>query len=132
MLTRVPSSLPENIEDTLHRIIGCALEVHEHLGPGYLESIYKKAMQVELSLCGMPFETERCIQVAYKGHVLHGQRIDLIVAGLAVLELKAVSRLEPIHQSQLVSYLSSTGLRAGLLINFNTRWLRDGIKRVVL
>jgi GxxExxY protein len=131
VLTRVPTNLPAEVEDTLFRVIGAAIEVHRHLGPGYLESIYHRALCVELRLRGISFEVERRIEVAYKGEVLHGQKLDLIVESLVVVEVKAVSQLEEIHGSQVVSYLRATGLRAGLLINFNAVVLKAGIRRIV-
>jgi GxxExxY protein len=132
MLTRVPSNLPETTEHIVERIIGCALEVHRELGPGYLEKLYHTAMRIELGLQGLQYRAELPLGISYKGHALHGQRIDLIVESLVVVEVKAVARLEPIHESQVVSYLRSTNARVGLLINFNTRLLRGGLKRVVL
>lgn len=131
MLTRVPTNLPAEVEDTLFRVIGAAIEVHRHLGPGYLESIYHRALCVELRLRGIAFEVERRIDIVYKGESLHGQKLDLIVESLVVVEVKAVSQLEEIHGSQVVSYLRATGLRAGLLINFNATVLKAGIRRIV-
>ena len=131
MLTRVPSNLPAHVEDAIFRVIGAAIEVHRHLGPGYLESIYHRALCVELRLRGIAFEVERRIDVVYKGELLHGQKLDLVVESLVVVEVKAVSQLEEIHGSQVVSYLRATGLRAGLLINFNAVVLKAGIRRIV-
>lgn len=131
MLTRVPTNLPAEVEDTLFRVIGAAIEVHRHLGPGYLESIYHRALCVELRLRGIAFEVERRIDIVYKGESLHGQKLDLIVESLVVVEVKAVSQPEEIHGSQVVSYLRATGLRAGLLINFNATVLKAGIRRIV-
>jgi GxxExxY protein len=131
VLTRVPSNLPVEVEDVMFRVIGAAIEVHRHLGPGYLESIYHRALCVELRLRGISFDVERRIDVVYKGELLHGQKLDLIVESLVVVEVKAVSQLEEIHGSQVVSYLRATGLRAGLLINFNSVVLKAGIRRIV-
>ena len=89
MLTRVPSNLPDQIEDALFRVIGAAIEVHRHLGPGYLESTYHRALCVELRLRGISFEVERRIDVVYKGESLHGQKLDLVVESLVVVEVKA-------------------------------------------
>ena len=100
-------------------------------GPGYLESIYHRALCIELRLRGIAFEVERRIDIVYKGESLHGQKLDLIVESLVVVEVKAVSQLEEIHGSQVVSYLRATGLRAGLLINFNATVLKAGIRRIV-
>jgi GxxExxY protein len=112
-------------------IIGAAIEVHRHLGPGYLESTYHAAMCIELELRGMSFHKERGIDVSYKGRRIHGQELDLVVESAVIVAVKAVSQLEQIHGSQLVSYLRSTGLRAGLLINFNSVVLKAGIRRIV-
>lgn len=132
MLTRVPSNLPADVEAVMFRVIGAAIEVHRHLGPGYLESTYHRALCIELRLRGIPFEFERRIDVVYKGESIQGQKLDLIVDRKIIVEVKAVSQLEEIHGSQLVSYLRSTGMRAGLLINFNVVVLKAGIRRIVL
>lgn len=131
MLTRTTSALPNDLEDLMHKVIGCALEVHRHLGVGFLETIYRTAMCLELADQHVSFEEEKSIDVIYKGRIIQGQRLDLVAEGKLIVELKAVSRLEAIHQSQVVSYLQATGLRAGLLVNFNTPLLRDGLKRIV-
>jgi len=106
--------------------------VHRQLGPGFLESIYSKALCIELDARGLPFEREKPIEVVYRGVPIRGQRIDLIIGGQVVVEVKAVAAIEPIHVAQVVSYLRTTGLRIGLLINFHERLLKDGIRRVVL
>jgi GxxExxY protein len=129
---RLPSPLPEDTERVMTRVIDCAMEVHRGLGPGFLESIYQNAMQVELSKAGLPFDSEKPIEVVYGGVALKGQRVDLVVAGVVVVELKCVTRFETIHESQVVSYLRTMGLRAGLLINFNVTLLHRGLKRIVL
>jgi GxxExxY protein len=131
MLTRVPSTLPQDVEEAMTRVIGAAIEVHRHLGPGYLESTYHRALSVELRLRKIPFHFKPKITVDYKGDQIHGQQIDLIVDSKVVVEIKAVSQLEEIHGNQVVSYLRSTGLRAGLLINFNAVVLKAGIRRIV-
>ena len=132
MLNRVPTNLPPEIEAVMNRAIGAAIEVHRHLGPGFLESIYRRAMCVELKERGMPFKSHQRIQVSYKGLVLKGQQIDLIVDSCVIVEIKAVSQLEEIHGAQLLSYLKATGLRAGLLMNFNKVVLKAGLRRIVL
>ena len=113
-------------------VIGCAIRVHRELGPGFLESIYRKAMQVELEATGLSYESERPVSVKYRDTELTGQRVDLIVERLVVVELKSVVRLEEIHRAQLISYLRTTGWRGGLLINFRVPLLRSGLKRVVV
>lgn len=113
------------------RTIGACIEVHRHLGPGFLESIYHRAVCIELGERGMSFEKEKSVQIVYKSHHLHGQRLDLIVESKVILDVKAVSQLEEIHGSQVVSYLKATGLRAGLLANFNAVVMKAGIRRIV-
>lgn len=119
--------------DALAReVIGAAIEVHRHLGPGYLESVYEEALAVELRLRGVVFERQRPIAVAYKGVSVGEGRIDVLVGEKLIVELKAVDSLAPIHTAQVLSYLKATGLKLGLLINFNVPVLKDGVKRVVL
>jgi GxxExxY protein len=132
MLNRVVSPLPQETEDLLHRIIGCALEVHTRLGPGYVEAVYQKAMCVELRHQGLAFSTEHTVKITYRDEVIHGHRVDLVVEGLVVLELKSVQSFDQIHKAQLVSYLRALNVKVGLLINFNTHHLRGCIRRVVL
>ncbi len=131
MLTHATSRLEPGLEELISRVIGCLIEVHRHLGPGYLESIYKRAVCIELALRDIPFEEERSLSVVYKGQAILGQRLDLLVDRRLILELKAVAHLEPVHASQLVSYLTACDLRAGLLVNFNVGVLKNGLKRVV-
>ena len=121
-------------ENTLsNQIIGAALEVHRQLGPGLLESAYEECLAYELSLREIPFERQKPIPVVYKGIRLDcGFRVDLLVGGLVIVELKAVDLLMPIHQAQVLTYLKLTGCKLGLLINFNVLRLREGIRRVVL
>lgn len=112
--------------------IGCAIAVHRTLGPGFLESSYRKAMCVELELRNLAYEEEYPVRVRYRDVEITGQRIDLIIEGLIIVELKAVTRLDEVHRAQLISYLKSTGLRGGLLINFRVPVLRSGLHRIVL
>jgi GxxExxY protein len=129
---RLPSPLDEATEEVMSRTIGAAIAVHKALGPGFLESIYRSAMRVELKAEGLRFECERTVRLYYRGVELRGQRIDLVVENSIVVELKSVMRLDDIHRSQLVSYLRATRLRGGPLINFRVPALRLGLKRVVL
>jgi GxxExxY protein len=112
--------------------VDCALDVHRVLGPGFRERIYERAFCLELDSRGIPFECERPIEVQYKGWRIPGQKIDLIVANVVLVEIKTVKHLKQIHTSQVVSYLKTTGLRVGLLMNFNGVRLKDGLKRVIL
>jgi GxxExxY protein len=113
-------------------IIGAAIEVHRALGPGLLESAYEQCLAQELSLREIPFERQKPLPVHYKGTQLDcGYRLDFLVAGMVVVEVKAIDALRPIHQAQLLSYLKLGGWNLGLLINFHVPLLREGIKRVV-
>lgn len=131
MLTRVPSTLPPDLDEIMFKAIGAAIEVHRHLGPGFLESIYHSAMGVELGLRGIGFEQKKRVVIAYKEQPLHTQELDLLIESRLIVEVKAVAQLEEIHISQIVSYLKATGLRAGLVINFNQIVLKAGIRRIV-
>lgn len=114
-------------------IIGAAIEVHRYLGPGLLESAYEECLCHELHLRGLSFERQIDLPVSYKGLLLScGYRMDVIVEHQVVLELKAVERLLPIHEAQLLTYLKLSGKAVGLLINFNAPLLTRGIKRLVL
>jgi GxxExxY protein len=123
--------IPQQDEEIAKAVIGAAIEVHRELGPGFLESIYRKALAYELSLRGFTVEQEKEILVPYKDIQISGQRLDVLVVGRVIVELKCVEEFAPIHQAQLISYLKATGLRLGLLINFKTQLLKDGIKRIV-
>lgn len=124
---------PDRVDDELAtEVIGAAIEVHRGLGPGYLESLYEEAMAVELRLRGLPFDRQRPIGVAYKGHSIGEGRLDFLVADRLIVELKAVDMLAPIPRAQVISYLRATRLPLGLLINFNVPLLRDGLKRIIL
>lgn len=120
-------------EDRLsHEVISAAIEVHRHLGPGLLESAYGECLSRELSIRGLRYHRQVPLPVNYKGLKLDcGYRLDIVVGNLVILELKAVSRLEPIHEAQLLTYLKLLNLKLGLLINFNVPMIRNGIKRMV-
>jgi len=113
------------------QVIGAALEVHRHLGPGLLESAYRDCLCRELAINGIKHERERVLPISYKGVIVTGYRADIIVEDLVILELKSVQQLHPVHAAQLLSYLRASGLRLGLLINFNEVVLRNGIVRLV-
>ena len=122
-----------NINQITQATIGAAIEVHRTLGPGLLESSYRNCLCQELTLRGIPFQKELALPLEYKGiHLEVGYRLDILVAGLVVVELKAVEALAPIHEAQLLTYLRLGGWRVGLLINFNSVLLKDGIRRKVL
>jgi len=121
------------INDLSSAIIGAAIEVHRTLGPGLLESAYEQCLAQELSLREIPFKRQKPLPVYYQGTQLDcGYRLDFLVAGIVVVEVKAIDALLPIHQAQLLSYLKLGGWKLGLLINFHVPLLREGIKRLVL
>ena len=132
MKLNIVSNLTEEHEELIQRVIGVAIEVHRHLGPGFLESIYERALYHELQLQGIPFEKQVDILVPYKDISIPGQRLDLIIDKFLILELKTVEEIKPIHEAQLLSYLKSTGLKVGLIINFKVKQLKSGIRRIVL
>ncbi|MCQ2305487.1 MAG: GxxExxY protein [Bacteroidales bacterium] len=116
--------------DETYKIIGAAMEVHRHLGPGFLESVYQEAMEMELAIQGIPFRSQQKIQVQYKGKNLqHFYIADFICYDKIVVELKAVSDILPIHSAQVLNYLVATGLKVGLLLNFNEESLYQ--KRII-
>ena len=122
--------MDENI--LTEEIIGGAIDVHRTLGPGLLESVYEECLAIELKLRGLDFQRQQPVAIVYRGHrVAADLRIDLLVGDKVVVELKAVERLLPVHEAQLLTYLRLTQKRVGLLINFNVPVLKDGVKRMV-
>ena len=120
------------INELTNDIIGAAIEVHRALGPGLLESAYEECLGRELELRHIPFERQHPLQVDYKGlHLDCGYRLDLLVGGAVVVELKVVETVLPVHKAQMLTYLKLGGWKAGLLLNFNAAVLRDGIVRIV-
>lgn len=116
-----------------NKVIGCAIEVHRNLGPGLLESTYEQCLAHELKIEGMPFKLQYPLPVEYKGIKLDcGYRIDLLVDNSLIVELKSVDNVLPIHQAQLLTYMKLSGIKIGLLMNFNVKYMKNGIKRMVL
>ncbi len=114
------------------RVIGCAIEVHRHLGPGLLESAYEDCLCFELGAAGLVFRRQVQLPVIYKGMPLAAAyRLDLLIADRLVVEVKSVERILAVHEAQLLTYLRLSGHRAGLLLNFNHAVLKEGIRRVV-
>ncbi len=114
-------------------VIGAAIEVHRELGPGLLESTYQACLARELALQNVSFEQQRALPVIYKGVAIDcGYRIDFLIEGKVIVELKAVEALHDVHDAQLLTYLKLTGCKVGLLINFNVAVLKNGIRRRVL
>ncbi|HUT69104.1 MAG TPA: GxxExxY protein [Desulfatiglandales bacterium] len=121
-----------DINELSSKIIGAAIEVHKKLGPGLLESVYEECICYELSLRGISFERQKPLPVVYKGKKLDcGYRLDIVVENAIILELKSCEKIEPIHRAQLLTYLKLSDLNLGLLLNFNTPVMRDGIVRIV-
>jgi GxxExxY protein len=111
-------------------VIGAAIEVHRELGAGLLEVMYENALAIELRRRGIPFERQVPLAVYYKGEEMGNTRLDFIIAGCVVVELKAVESLAPVHKAQMICYLKVTKHKLGILINFNVPVLKDGIRRV--
>jgi GxxExxY protein len=124
--------MSRDINEITHAVIGAAIEGHRQLGPGLLESAYLECLSRELVLRGIPFEREKPLPLEYKGvHLECGYRLDLLVAGCVVVEVKSVEALAPVHDAQLLTYLRLGGWRVGLLINFNVAALKSGIHRKI-
>jgi len=125
--------MPLHEEDLTEVIIGAAIEVHRHLGPGLLESAYRRCLVHELRLRDVSVASEVSLDLEYKGLLVPASyRLDLLVADRVIVEVKAVDRTTPIHEAQLLTYLRLAGRKAGLLLNFKVKLLKDGITRRVL
>jgi GxxExxY protein len=122
----------EGLNHLTEKIIGCAIEVHRVLGPGLLESTYEEALCIELTSCRIKHRRQAAIPMSYKGRPLGEYRLDLIVEDAVIVEIKSVERFDPVFQAQVLTYLRATGRKVGLLINFNSKLLRDGVKRIIL
>lgn len=122
-----------NIEEVFKRILDCSFQVHTTLGPGLLESAYEECLFYELSQIGLKVEKQKALPLVYKEVKLEaGYRIDLIIENSIIIEIKAVDSLSDIHLAQILTYLKLSNCKLGLLVNFNVRHLKDGIKRVIL
>ena len=131
-MLQIQSKLDASLEDLVYRTIGCCIAVHRELGPGLLETIYQRAVAIELNAAGIPFERERPFPVTYRGKRLYLHRVDLVVSGQILLELKAVDRVHPVHRAQAISSLRVSKLPVALLVNFNVAVLPQGLSRIVL
>ncbi|HCE45900.1 MAG TPA: GxxExxY protein [Lentisphaeria bacterium] len=119
-------------DDLSKKVIGCAIEVHRNLGPGLLESTYEQCLAHELSVNGIGFKLQHPLPVFYKDTYLDcGYRVDLLIEDELIIELKSVEELKAIHEAQLLTYMKLAMIKKGLLINFNSMMLKDGIKRFV-
>mgnify|MGYP001265831192 FL=1 len=120
-------------DELSNRVISCAIEVHCILGPGLLESAYEQCLAFELEKADIPFQAQKQLPVVYKTFRLDcGYRMDIVVDNTLLLELKSVEMLLPVHEAQLLTYLKLSGIRTGLLLNFNVAVLKKGIKRFIL
>jgi GxxExxY protein len=122
----------DDINQITEKIIGCAIEVHRTLGPGLLEATYEEALCIEFTDVGMKFQRQMPFPIMYKGRNLGQYRLDLLVDEQVIVEIKSVERFDSVFEAQVLTYLRVTGKRIGLLINFNSRLLRDGVKRFAL
>lgn len=124
--------MQKEISEITKEIIGSAITVHKELGPGLLESAYEACLAYELVGRGLSVERQKGLPVVYRGtQIVCGYRLDLLVDRQVVVELKAIERVDPIHEAQILSYLKLSGYKIGLLINFNVKYLRHGIRRFV-
>lgn len=122
----------EKLNELTGQIIGAAIEVHRCLGPGLLESADEACLAFELEALGLAVERQKALPLVYKGlHLDHGYRLDLLVEQQVIVELKVVDQIAPVHEAQVLSYLRFSGCKVGLLLNFNVKLLRDGIRRFI-
>lgn len=129
----LPIRKPVVQDDPLtRRIIACAIEVHKQLGPGLLEKLYQEAMVIEMELSDLKVSKNVKVPMEYKGKSIGEYFIDILVDDTVILELKSVERHNPVFEAQILSYMKLTGKKVGLLINFNSKMVKDGIKRFVL
>jgi len=120
----------DELDQLAYEVIGAALAVHKALGPGHAESVYVNALRVELEARRIPFEHEKSYQVYYRGTPVGAGRLDLLVAGKLIVEVKAAEELHSLFTSQVIAYLKANNLRLGLLINFNCVLLKNGVRRI--
>jgi GxxExxY protein len=126
------SDFNDDLEDLVHRVIGCCIAVHRELGPGLVEAAYARAVRSELTASNISFEFEKRYPILYRGTRIYVHHLDLVVNQQLVVELKCVDSLHPVHHAQLRSCLKVSKLRLGLLVNFNVAMLKQGIVRIVL
>ncbi len=130
MFEETPES--QKINRITEKIIGCSIEVHRNLGPGLLESAYEKCLCYELTQAGFEYKQQLPLPVIYKGINLEcGYRMDVVVEDLVIVEIKAIERILPVHEAQLLSYLKLYNKKVGLLMNFHVPMLKSGLKRIV-
>ena len=122
----------DDLNQITERIIGCAIEVHRNLGPGLLENTYEEALCIELADAGLKHQRQVTFPILYKGRTLREYRLDLLVEDAVIVEIKSVERFNPVFEAQVLTYPKATDKKIGLLLNFNSRLLRDGVKRFIL
>ena len=123
--------LGEQLEQLAYRVIGAAIEVHRLLGPGFLESVYQESLEVEFRMRGIACHSKKPVAITYKGYPVGEGQLDFLVGDILIVELKAVEKLAPIHEAQVISYLKMTKNTLGLPININVPILKEGIKRII-
>jgi len=126
----IPPNMPENT--VTEHIIKCAIAVHRELGPGLLEQVYEKALEIECNSEGLQVQRQLKVPVLYRGQTIGEYKPDMLVNDLVIVEIKSVERFDPVFEAQVLTYLRITNKRVGLLINFNSRLVKDGIKRFIL
>ena len=124
------ADMPENA--ITERIIKCAIEVHRQLGPGLLESVYEEALDIECKFNSLKVLRQFIVPVLYRGKTIGEYKPDMLINDLVIVEIKSVERFDPVFEAQVLTYLKMTGKRVGLLINFNSRLVKDGIRRFIL
>jgi GxxExxY protein len=126
-----PVSEPDpELDELVRRFIGVCIEVHKHTGAGLDEATYEGALAIELELQRIPFSRQAIVEIGYKGRKIGERRLDFIIAGRLVVEIKAVEQLTPLHSAQLLTYLRATNKKLGVLANFNVPLMGDGLKRI--
>ncbi len=122
----------QEVDRLAYEVIGAAIEVHRMLGAGFLESVYHQSLKLEFQMRGIAYKSKHPVAVTYKGHQVGEGELDFLVGDILIVELKAVEKLSPIHEAQVISYLKMTNQPLALLINFNVPILKEGIKRIIL
>ena len=130
-MNREPFEPSPYLNELSHNVVGAAIEVHRHLGPGFLEIAYERAMRLELTARGIGYTTQREIPIIYRDEQVATARLDLLIENELVVEIKSLESIHAIHAKQLLSYLRAGGFQLGLILNFNVPVLRDGVKRLV-
>jgi GxxExxY protein len=131
-MLRITSPFPESTERLAAEVVDAAIEVHRRLGAGLLEATYVDALTIEFDFRGLSFEREREVLIRYRDRPLRTHRLDLVVGGEILVEVKSVERLIPVHHAQVIAYLTASGLRLAFLMNFNAAILKSQLRRIIL